>query len=221
MTTLIVPDVHENIYQLERLIAHAGKHEQTVFLGDWFDSFEHTPETTQRTANWLLANHERPDYTFLWGNHDLPYAYPLEPLMCSGHSQATRVLLQQIPKIWDRFKLSVLVNGVRISHAGFTPGTGRGDIDRRCELALEGLKRGRVGTLLQAGWKRGGSQDVGGCTWLDWETEFRSINGTPQVVGHSRGDEPRWKDGSVCIDTDLKHYLVISDDGVLSVREVT
>ena len=220
MSTLIIPDVHENIAGLEKLLARAGNHSGTVFLGDWFDSFTRTEQTTRNTLAWLRANGDRQDYTFLWGNHDLPYAYPLEPLMCSGHNFQTRLLLAEHPQIWQRFILTEVVDGWRISHAGFTNETAYGDIDRRCELTLAGLKHGNIGALVQAGRGRGGSQDVGGCTWLDWEREFKPVEGMRQIVGHTRGDCARWNGDNVCIDTDLKSYAVIEDDGSISVSAI-
>lgn len=220
MSVLVVPDVHENIDKLEHLLDRAGSHERTIFLGDWFDSFERTELSTRRTLDWLLANKDRTDYTFFWGNHDLPYAYPFERLMCSGHNWSTRKVLAQHPEIWERFILTEMVNGVQVSHAGFTPETGYGDIDRRCHAAIAGLKGGHIDALLQAGQSRGGRQDVGGCTWLDWEDEFRPIEGIPQIVGHSRGKEPRWNGNSVCIDTELNHYAVI-DGGEILVYDLT
>ncbi len=222
MSFLIVPDVHENIEGLERLLSAAGSHALTVFLGDWFDSHTRTERSTLRTLGWLLANWDNPAYFFLWGNHDLPYAFPnCSDLLCSGHNWTTRALVAQHSQIWDRFVLTGQICGVRISHAGFTPETGHGDVNRRCEMAMKALRERNVAEpLIQAGRGRGGRQDVGGCTWLDWDDEFRPINGVRQIVGHSRAAEPRWNGDSVCLDTDLRHYAVITTDGGISVYGV-
>ena len=41
MRTIIVPDAHEEISALEKLLAQAGTADATVFLGDFFDSFSY------------------------------------------------------------------------------------------------------------------------------------------------------------------------------------
>lgn len=221
--TIIVPDVHENIPQLDKLLAHAGRADLTVFLGDWFDRFNRSSETTRATIGWLLGNIARPDFTFLWGNHDLPYAFPnRHELMCSGHAYATGVLLDTHPQIWEPFLLLTQCGNILISHAGIHASVFRhpSDAVKEGERAMARLRnRHHVEPAIAAGRSRGGNQRVGGCTWLDWESEFEPIEGVRQIVGHSRGAAPRWKGNSVCIDTDLRFYAVIENDKI-EVHEV-
>jgi hypothetical protein len=219
MRTLVCPDIHEEITTLERLLADAGPCDKTVFLGDFYDSFNRTTQTTVATLNWLLENHARPDYEFLYGNHDLPYAFPgIRELLCSGHSMSTAQLLREHPEIWKNFKLHTGVDGWLITHAGVHPkAICLDDLDACCESTLIGLASGTAGHAVRAGWARGGNQEYGGLTWLDWNDEFEPIEGVKQIVGHSRGDEPRWKGDNVCIDCDLKYYAII-EDGKLTVH---
>jgi hypothetical protein len=63
------------------------------------------------------------------------------------------------------------------------------------------LARGEEGPLFAAGPARGGrGAPVGGPLWLDWDHEFVDDLPLPQIVGHTRGRQPRRKDRSWCID---------------------
>ncbi len=222
MRTVIVPDCHEAIGQLKRLLAQAGPCDRTVFLGDWFDSFHRTRQTTADTIDWLKDNHQRTDCEFLFGNHDLSYAFPgIRELLCSGYSLETAALLSRHSEIWRPFKLLAHVDGWLITHAGVHPeAICVDDIDGCLQRVLIGLENGTAGVAVRAGRARGGFQRKGGVTWLDWEREFEPIPGIKQIVGHTHGKTPRWKGPeNVCIDTELRHYAVI-ENGKLEVVEV-
>lgn len=220
MITLVVSDCHEDIPALNRLLVHAGPCDRTVFLGDWLDNFSRTPETTQQTLEWMLANVDRPDYEFLFGNHDLQYAFSqVGELRCSGYSSMTNIKFAMHRKIWDRFKLHAWVDGYLLTHAGVHPMWWGEHFDHRCETALSELRANRPHPLIEAGRARGGYQAKGGVTWLDFVYEFESIPDVKQIVGHTHMEEPMWKDGSVCIDCSLKFYAVI-EDGKLEIVEV-
>lgn len=64
------------------------------------------------------------------------------------------------------------------------------------------LARGEKGPLFAVGPARGGRgvAPVGGVLWLDWDHEFVDDLPLPQLVGHTRGREPRRKDRSWCLD---------------------
>jgi hypothetical protein len=63
------------------------------------------------------------------------------------------------------------------------------------------LARGDEGPLFAVGPARGGhGAPVGGVLWLDWDHEFVDDLPLPQIVGHTRGQEPRRKDRSWCLD---------------------
>jgi hypothetical protein len=214
--TLLISDVHEEIPTLERVLNEAGPVDRTVFLGDFFDAFNRTTQTTVATMNWLLANHKREDCEFLYGNHDLPYAFPgIRELLCSGHSYATMQLLQEHREIWNPFKLHTYVDGWLVTHAGVHP-TLWANLDSECDAALRYLANGIASRIVGAGWARGGMQEWGGLTWLDWNDEFEPIPGVKQIVGHTRGTTPRFKGPeNVCIDCDLKYYAIIQDGELL------
>lgn len=64
--------------------------------------------------------------------------------------------------------------------------------------------------LFEAGPGRGGRHaPVGGPLWLDWDSEFVDDLPYPQVVGHTRGRDPRRKDRSWCIDAAQSSVAII------------
>ena len=81
---LIIPDVHEQIQKLKTILQTYAAVPAVIFLGDFFDTFDGLTEATHETARWVAENSNHPRYRFLWGNHDLHYAYPLMQLICSG-----------------------------------------------------------------------------------------------------------------------------------------
>ncbi len=105
--------------------------------------------------------------------------------------------------------------GWLLSHAGLTYETRYANV----ASGLAVVKQGGVSRIFGAGWSRGGEYPVGGITWLDWYDEFEPISDYKQIVGHSRGKVPREKLGNWCLDTDLRHYGLITD-GELSIHEV-
>jgi hypothetical protein len=88
---------------------------------------------------------------------------------------------------------------------------------------------GRYDSRIGPGRLRGGWERKGGVVWQDWR-EFEVIDGLTQIVGHTIGEEARWRfsdDGNsisfnVCIDTEMSHYAVVEvfdGEAVVSVKE--
>jgi hypothetical protein len=220
---VIVPDVHE---QYEKLLKILAKYPGLwiVFLGDWFDSFANRGEPTYATfgiCNWLKENVMNPLYTFLWGNHDLHYAFPINGLMCSGWNKNKLAIIRNhlgdTDKGWKQFKLTHWLESsvpedqrgnienreYLISHAGVHPyflhpvyGFGKNYIN---ELGKEALYKVRYEKVVTAPLVCGPGRDkfssarAGGIVWLDWDREFVPIEGLNQIVGHTPGDNVRTK----------------------------
>ena len=51
MKTLVIPDVHQRINNVEWILENEKGYDEVVFLGDWFDSFFDPPK---------VAGFERP-----------------------------------------------------------------------------------------------------------------------------------------------------------------
>jgi hypothetical protein len=137
---LIIPDVHQDIAWVERILAREdageGSPDLIVFLGDYFDSRR---PVTQRagvseTCVYLDALRARlgERAVFLLGNHDVQY---LEArARCLAHrtprhlryqcgasfsrSAAKRIAKDLSPEFWSAERLFVSVNGWLLSHAG-------------------------------------------------------------------------------------------------------
>lgn len=212
LKTLIIPDVHQNIAKLKEILREPA--DRRVFLGDWFDDFGDTPAAARNTAAFLEDLMLDPANTFLYGNHDIPYAFPQSRrLLCSGFTlEKCRVLAPYMEKIRAKFILSIEVEGWLCSHAGFHPDYAQ-NIPAQCAAALKILRDDPTAApfLLRAGWSRGGDQEWGGCTWLDWNDEFQPVPGIKQLVGHTQGHEVRQKGDNYCLDTRLSNFGIIED----------
>src|SRR5947208_128299 len=91
---LIVPDIHEEYGHLRALLQrYEAEADRVIWLGDFLDSFSGYTRQTVDTVEWLRDHVENPKYTFLWGNHDLHYAWPLGDLICSGYDPRKQLLV--------------------------------------------------------------------------------------------------------------------------------
>ena len=190
---LIIPDIHEQVDQLQKIDNLFGTTEPRIYLGDWVDSFKSTDKSRQDTLDYLAAELALKDRTFLWGNHD--YQYHDHNGRCSGYSKdmASRIA-STLPTDWaDHFKPFTSHGTYMISHAGFN----KPPEDWPTVKSM----------LLAVGYSRGGKSPVGGPLWLDWEEEFNGIPNEFQIVGHTRGKHPRIHPRGICIDCDCRYVL--------------
>jgi len=214
MSTLIIPDPHEQIALLTKLVAaHDGL---VIVLGDLFDAWESTPESRAATIEYVATRSADPRLTHLWGNHDLQYAFPgVRALRCSGWNSDTQARVDaQLTweDHWRHWKLSTMVGKWHVSHAGAARRVYLSPM--RQQDALTSLRIKSMPEMLEAGWARGGRAPIGGLTWLDWEREFSPLPGVRQIVGHSEGPSPRWRGENLCLDTSLAHVALVHDDKV-------
>jgi len=211
--TLIIPDIHQDIEWVRSILRQENDNwDHLVFLGDYFDPSENPSEVAPacETAAFLLKLEEiyEDRVTFLLGNHDIPYMemllryesgrMPKFPLNNCGSFSRIRLggLMGILRKPFiQRFCLFVECNGWLISHAGVHPKFWSGglpgvddpleSLNNLCKIALKKLTEHRV-PILGCGAGRGGLQDIGGITWLDWRKEFEDDPRLPpQIVGHT------------------------------------
>lgn len=239
---LIIPDIHDEIENLDAIIKKYSHIKRRLALGDWFDSFTRTDATAtaERLKQWIEEGNES-----LYGNHDIQYSFDIEHLFCSGFGAWK---LKQIQNVmtrdhWDKIKLhtwfefedGLNLNPLLATHAGFHAElinipmgywedihNVREHIDGRLDTATDLLNGGRADGLVRAGKSRGGSERYGGVTWCDFR-EFEPIPGIDQVMGHtySRYHDVRTKmthedkipSLNVCIDTGLMHVVIVEPDG--------
>ena len=200
MQTVIIPDVHNRIARVAAIVDHEQA-EKNVFLGDWFDSFGDTPTLNVKTARWVadrMTNY--PDDEFLFGNHDVPYAYCNRFTRCSGFTLGKDVAINAVlsplgfsSRFWDKFKFHTFVGSYLCTHAGLHPYW----VPQTTDLSISefltqsekearvALMNGRTHWLLAAGYCRGGGSTVGGITWCDFYREFAPVPGLNQIFGHT------------------------------------
>ncbi len=198
MTTLVIPDIHNSIDRAEEAVARLeGRFDHVVFLGDYFDDFGDRTEDAVRTANWLERSVSDSRRTHLLGNHDLAYLHPNQFTFCSGFEHEKMRAIAPILSRIDRscFKPAVVREGWLISHAGVHPHFARGRtadvLVQWLETQLLQLNAGGRPAIFAPGHARGGSQEFGGITWLDWTQEFRPVSGMNQIVGHTPAETIR------------------------------
>lgn len=224
MDTLVVSDIHQKHEKAQRIIDNVP-HDRVVFLGDYFDDYNDTPQNSYDTAVWVKQRmEEHPEDEFLIGNHDVPYLFG--PVQCSGFSVQKKAAIKHavgdLQKFRSRMKLAVWVDGWLLTHAGLCNGLHpAADVNRLLskEIAacMAQLEANNPHYLVEAGADRGGWRRHGGITWVDYR-KFQPIPGVKQLFGHTLGLQPRNNGDNWCIDTKLDHYALIKD-GELSVHE--
>ncbi len=193
MKLLVVPDIHQRVSKAEMALSQWEKEvDAVIFLGDYFDGKD-DHQDARTTVDWLMDSLSRDNRIHLLGNHDLSYRWPKE-CKCSGHRESTQSIVDDNMSEgdWLRFQYAVFHEGWLISHAGFHPSLIEPDrdsqrnIDRMLSLATElQASPDPSSELLQAGFARGGEQEVGGVIWLDWNYEFEPLPGVNQLIGHT------------------------------------
>jgi predicted phosphodiesterase len=235
MSILIIPDIHEETEQLQKILTKYNYISKKISLGDWYDNHvkgEYNVDSVVETSKMHSDFVENPDHICLFGNHDMPYAFPgIYELSCSGHRGWKRMYIKVN---WKKIKLfqweTLNKKEWLLSHAGFHPCFApitKGNLTNLCNAALENLYGAKVDDILQAGEYRGGLHRWGGCTWHDFR-EFVPTPGVNQIVGHTHnpGIWQKHIDDSqnFCIDFKnengqyLVHIAILEDDGTVHIE---
>jgi hypothetical protein len=240
---LLIFDVHQNIKWVEAILKkEAGRFDHLILGGDYFDTTESNLPGPMETAEWLFGMHVRfgSRLTILLGNHDIQYRevesrvaqhqgagqrrYGIDA--CFTMSRAKRICRILQADFWNRCRFFQLVNGYLVSHAGVhprywpkgvAPEESLEELETTCQRALRFCDRMDF-PILHAGRSRGGEEEVGGITWLDWEDEFVDELPYPQIVGHTRGFGPRNIGLSWCLDGSQTCWGLLDGNGQLHVR---
>ena len=240
MKTLVVGDVHQKIDQVEKIIS--GWTDRIIFIGDYFDDFNDTPEDARRTAKWLKESLQKPNRIHLMGNHD--YNYRIRPpgaYYCSGFTleKYEAINLELTLSDWRMIKYfhheKDSSTTYWFSHAGVSThwfkhpilGLTTEVIEKKVKEADEAIENRlfdspQAACLTAVDLYRGGRCQKGGLLWNHW-TNCEVFNGITQIVGHTTRDEIKIKRGktfdskTVNIDTHLKQVLII-DDGNLIIK---
>ncbi len=142
---------------------------------------------------------------------------------CTGFTSSKCYDIAKVlsPEFINDVKLAVMIDGVLYSHAGarqelFSFKPDGWDIKLFLNEIEEVTKHWRTlyvdHRFLGCGRYRGGDCDFGGLTWCDFNGEFYPSEGLPpQIVGHTKGDEPRSKGQNWCIDCRQTYYAIVTD----------
>lgn len=203
MRTLIISDIHQRIKQIDSILNNET-FDRVVFLGDYFDDFNDTPQDSYRMALWLKKNLQDERFVFLFGNHDISYFSVNRNAQCSGYTDNKDIAIWEIldTNDFDKFKFFWMQDGWLCSHAGlvdsFLPPVWKSEdlthenikkyLLEQSELCLKSLHETReTHWFFQAGdarrWRPIGCK--GGILWCDFNQEFEPIKGLAQIFGHT------------------------------------
>lgn len=232
---LIIPDIHQDIPWLQKILQQAGDWDHCIFLGDYFDTRERPEDVAsiEETAQFIrdFASTQTGKVTFLWGNHDIPYleahrnwngnerkALPRTNAGVPVSGIAVNKIFEILPpELVRTFRLFHVINGYLLSHAGvaerFWPQSNQTSdslsiLEKECESVLRQFHK-QYSPLLAPGIARGGEEPVGGLTWQCW-TEFADSLPLPQIVGHTRSQRGARQNGrSWCLDGGQTCYGIL------------
>lgn len=218
-TYLIFSDLHHRYKIVEFIISTLREErkrqiDQIIFLGDYFDSKQHTTlDDAEGTAEWLHNSLQQPDRVHLVGNHDAPYfltnpaassvrACPTD-YWCPGFSIEKLHLIRKHITEEDIAKIKAMhyANDFLFSHAGILEQLIPSNLDKHegatdaeritsyvnseyKELFVDKKIYDRPYPVFKYG-ARMGEPFPGGVTWADWNDEFVPIPGLNQIVGHT------------------------------------
>jgi hypothetical protein len=234
MRAIIISDLHNRVEWVEPALSSL-QYDKVIFLGDYFDNFDDTPEDAKKVAKWLKQSLPKPDRVHLCGTHEMWYRFPDNPfLQASGNTKQKSDLINHIlaANDWNLLRLCYYEQGFLLTHAGIHSYLlGKNNLSTQemldrikseTEKALQDVKNGKINPWLDAGFARGGLQIVGGITWLDWLDEFEPVPYLNQIVGHTQLRFPEEKttenSKNYCLDTRNKHIGML-ENGVLYVKE--
>jgi hypothetical protein len=207
MRSIVISDLHQRHDWVEPYLA-AQTYDEVVFLGDYFDGVRDTPEMAQATAGWLRDSLAKPKRIHLLGNHDIWYGYGWAYAHCSGNTLEKKEAIDSVLTAddWARCELCHYSQGFLFSHAGIHEhwfshpihGATVEYVKKLCGIGRKNLVNGNPDPIFMAGHARGGGYGSrpGGITWLDFNREFKPIEGLNQIVGHTPQASPE-SDGAV------------------------
>lgn len=172
------------------------------FWAIFFDDFGDSPQAFNEMIDWLEVAAEKENYIFIFGNHDMHYAFPDNKWRCSGYEQWKHFIVRdRLSTNWfqQHFKFyHVLDKTWLLSHGGLHASHIPQKIsslhesrdiffDKLTAYLDEEIIKGyrNQSWIFRAGLCRGGFQDYGGITWCDHTMEMTPTIGLHQIYGHT------------------------------------
>jgi predicted phosphodiesterase len=199
MRILTIGDVHGRD-SWKDVIGHEHEYDTIIFIGDYLDSFTHTPSECYLNLVEIVRWKDKfPDkIKLLVGNHDYQYfmlgrVQNQNALWCSGFKTECQ---WQIKQLYDeneyKFTLAYQHGNILWTHAGITQGFWDSQLARLynddwgIDEFLNTLYRQINGSLTHCSKYRGGWHAHGGPLWADWRELVNNPFGKlHQIVGHS------------------------------------
>ena len=214
--TLIIPDIHTRFAIAEQVIDKENP-DKIVFLGDYFDAFDDSPEIAHEVEVWLKKSLRDPKGTHLLGNHDISYLtngkFP-----CSGWDGAKQMFINKVEIDWTKLQYFTTVDDWICTHAGVTSefykAFNQNNLNVKNFLLL--MKEEYEYRLNMCSGYRGGKDSYPGILWCDYG-EFVDIRNTKQIFGHTKGPVRRLenrdiKSEHICLDSGLHDYAVYENN---------
>jgi hypothetical protein len=208
---IVIGDLHGNISIVRDIFENLWEQtDQFIFVGDYFDSFNWSPQTQIDLVNFLIEYQKNyPErIILLMGNHELSYLHP--KMRCSGHSFYVENYIENYVDLkrylLDNLKIYHVFNDWLITHAGVSQRwipiddqNKEQNLTRITELLTQENNR-----IYEIGSSRGGWMPSGGPFWCDFWGEFKTIPGIKQIFGHTS-----WR----------PEHLHLENTGILSIND--
>jgi len=205
MKVLVIPDVHNKVHLVEGIFKKETSADRAIFLGDIFDDYDDNPDIVKGVAKWVKRYLADSRVTFLWGNHDVSYAFPNGTTKFYGYTEqkfrAIREILSE--DHFAQWKFFWACQGFLLTHAGLHPDF-LPPFWREQDVTMDKVKKflhvesekclreisdpqGYHWFFLigdaRCRFKRGAK--AGGILWCDAREEFESVPNLSQVFGHT------------------------------------
>lgn len=123
MKTIVISDLHNRVDWIEYALSSPilQPYDKVIFLGDYFDDFNDTPEIVTNAVRWLKQSLQKPNRIHLIGTHDLWYMFPYNRFIAaSGNTEAKAYAIRGIltQEDWNLLKLYHYEQNFLLSHAG-------------------------------------------------------------------------------------------------------
>jgi predicted MPP superfamily phosphohydrolase len=240
MKCLIVGDIHQKIDLVEKHIA--GWTDKIIFIGDYFDNFNDTPEQAREMADWLKDSLKKENRIHLMGNHDYYYRVPMgKSGICSGFTSQKYEIINSILDFSDWNLIKYFYHekyedlDYWFSHAGISShwfrhpvlGISTEIVDKKVQEAQNDIEAQNYESnfakrINAVDWYRGGRHPRGGLLWNHWPTA-ELHKGVVQVLGHTTVPKikikTKFESKTINVDTALKQSLII-DNGNLIIKNL-
>lgn len=121
--SIIISDIHNRVDWIEDALLSPliQPYDNVIFLGDYFDDYNDTPQDAANAARWLRLSLQKPNRIHLTGTHDIWYRFPYNRFIAaSGNTEAKMHVIRGIltQEDWNILKLYHYEQNFLMSHAG-------------------------------------------------------------------------------------------------------